>query len=74
MCASARYFSGARNQVIQGRIDALAALVESEGDEDSAPYLVTMVGDSTMMQQHGVVCAYLAQREGRRFDPRVSLS
>lgn len=38
---------------------------------DSPPYLVTMVGDSTMMQQHGVACAYLAERSGRRFDPAV---
>lgn len=46
---------------------------ESEGGEDERePFLVTMVGDSTMMQQHGVVCAYLAEREGSRFDPAVS--
>lgn len=59
--------------MIQLRIDDLAALAEAEGDEGSAPYLVTMVGDSTMMQQHGLVCAYLAEREGRQFDSAVSL-
>lgn len=36
------------------------------------PYRVTMVGDSTMMQQFGVICAFLAERAGRRFDPAVS--
>lgn len=64
--------------MVQPRIDQFAALVEDEwesqerGDEEKRPYLVTMVGDSTMMMQHGVMCAFLGERSGRRFDPAVS--
>lgn len=57
--------------MIQPRIDALAALAEAEGKDGSPPYLVTMVGDSTMMHQHGAMCSFLAERPGRRFDPAV---
>lgn len=67
----------------QPRIDQLAALVESseregEGGSDHdgdsggrGPFRVALVGDSTMMQQHGVLCAFLGERPGRRFDPSV---
>eukprot|EP00904_Undaria_pinnatifida_P006291 jgi/Undpi1/2792/HiC_scaffold_14.g06169.m1 len=61
------------NAMVQPRIDELAAMAESEGRESGAggdPFTVTMVGDSTMMQQHGVMCAFLGERPGRRFDPK----
>ncbi|CAM9442635.1 unnamed protein product, partial [Scytosiphon promiscuus] len=35
------------------------------------PFRVAMVGDSTMMQQHGVICAFLGERADRRFDPAM---
>ncbi|CAN0180010.1 unnamed protein product [Pylaiella littoralis] len=58
------------NSMIQPRIDELAALVESDREKShSGPFRVTMVGDSTMMQQHGAVCSFLGERPGRRFDP-----
>lgn len=59
---------------MQPRIDALAAIAEAEGLEggNTEPFRVSMVGDSTMMQQHGVICAFLGERAGRRFDPAVS--
>ena len=60
--------------MIQARIDQLAAIAEAEGRERgnaAEPFRVTMVGDSTMMQQYGVVCAFLGERPGRRFDPKV---
>lgn len=69
----------------QPRIDQLVSLAEAEskGREDGGtrlnnnygnrvePFRVTMVGDSTMMQQHGVICAFLGERPDRRFDPAV---
>lgn len=59
--------------MVQARINQLADIVESEGMERgiTKPFRVTMVGDSTMMQQHGVMCAFLGERPGRRFDPEV---
>eukprot|EP00752_Nemacystus_decipiens_P015670 g13984.t1 len=69
------------NTMVQPRIDQLVALAESErdgkgvGDVDAdgggEPFRLTLVGDSTMMQQHGVLCAFLGERPGRRFDPAV---
>ncbi|CAN0137112.1 unnamed protein product [Ectocarpus sp. 6 AP-2014] len=66
------------NSMVQPRIDKLAALAEAErngGDASSSggrgtqqPFRVAMVGDSTMMQQHGVICAFLAERVGSLFD------
>lgn len=67
----------------QQRIDHLVALVESERDGSSddgggcggghggEPFRVALVGDSIMMQQHGVLCAFLGERSGRRFDIAV---
>lgn len=59
--------------MVQPRIDRVAAIAEAErtGRSDE-PFRVTMVGDSTMMHQHGAMCAFLAERPGRRFDPVVS--
>lgn len=67
--------------MVQPRIDELAALAEAERNEGDAsrgdeggtlqPFRVAMVGDSTMMQQHGVICAFLAERAGSLFDPAV---
>ncbi|CAB1104567.1 unnamed protein product [Ectocarpus sp. CCAP 1310/34] len=66
------------NAMVQPRIDKLAALAETErnwGDASSSggrgtqqPFRVAMIGDSTMMQQHGVICAFLAERAGSLFD------
>lgn len=70
--------------MVQPRIDQLvAAIAESEaaarrGDDEGKsgemiePFRVALVGDSTMMMQSGVICAFLAERPGRRFDPTVS--
>lgn len=66
----------------QPRINQLVGLAEarSEGEGEGSsdhdgggggPFRVTLVGDSTMMQQHGVLCAFLGERPGRRFDPAV---
>lgn len=67
--------------MVQPRIDKLAALAEADrngGDASSSggggtqqPFRVAMVGDSTMMQQHGVICAFLAERAGSLFDAAV---
>lgn len=70
-----------RNAMVQPRIDQLvAAIAASEtatsrrggGDVKAEPFRVALVGDSTMMMQSGVICAFLAERPGRRFDPAVS--
>ena len=70
--------------MVQPRIDQLVeAIAASEmatnrrGGEDDAeintePFRVALVGDSTMMMQSGVICAFLAERPGRRFDPQAS--
>ncbi|CAN0390024.1 unnamed protein product [Pylaiella littoralis] len=61
---------GRWNSMIQPRIDELVAVLESDRERNhSWPFRVTMVGDSTMMHQHGVVCGFLGERPGRRFDP-----
>ena len=70
--------------MVQPRIDQLvAAIAASEtaarraggganpGD-NVEPFRVALVGDSTMMMQSGVICAFLGERPGRRFDPAVS--
>lgn len=60
--------------MIQPRLDRLVAIAEAEGGEGTTePFRVAMVGDSTMMHQNGGICAFLAERPGRRFDPAVSL-
>ena len=43
---------------------------EREGTETD-PYLVFMVGDSTMSHQYGAICAFMGERDGRRYDPDV---
>lgn len=70
----------------QPRINQLATLVESEREGSSddrgvgvgggggRPFRIAIVGDSTMMQQHGVLCAFLGERPGRRFDPAVRVA
>lgn len=71
--------------MVQPRINQLvAAIAESEkaangsgGEAGSScnktePFRVALVGDSTMMMQSGVICAFLGERPGRRFDPAVS--
>lgn len=58
---------------MQAKIDELALIAEAQEDA-TEPFRVMMVGDSTMEHQYGVVCAFLAEREGRRFDPEVFLT
>ena len=55
---------------MQGKIDELVEIAEAREDAKEY-YRVTMVGDSTMEHQYGVVCSFLAEREGSRFDPEV---
>ena len=62
--------SPGRNPLMQRRVDELAVIAEAR--EDTTDYFrVMMVGDSTMEHQYGVVCAFLGEREGRRFDREV---
>lgn len=62
--------SAGRNCAIQAKIDELVQIAEAR--EDTADYFrVMMVGDSTMEHQFGVVCSFLGERAGRRFDPQV---
>lgn len=56
---------------MQAKFDELSELAESEENKDE-PFLVVMSGDSTMKHQWGAMCGFLAEREGRRFDPMVS--
>ena len=56
---------------MQAKLDNLAAIAEEREDTQTNPYLVLMVGDSTMSHQFGSVCGFMAEREGRRFDPEV---
>lgn len=55
---------------MQARIDELAVIAEARGDTTDY-FRVMMVGDSTMEHQYGVVCSFLGEREGRRFDREV---
>eukprot|EP00752_Nemacystus_decipiens_P008997 g8032.t1 len=69
--------------MVQPRIDQLVAAIaasetaarrsSSEGNlgDNIEPFRVALVGDSTMMMQSGVICAFLGERPGRRFDPAV---
>lgn len=63
--------TGGRNTVIQAKLDELAEIVEAENKTD--PFRVLMAGDSTMKHQFGAICAFLGEREGRRFNPMVSV-
>lgn len=66
---------------MQAKFDELAAIAESEAsravaasrgdDPSSTPYRILMVGDSTMKHQFGAACGFLAERPGKRFDPKV---
>eukprot|EP00903_Cladosiphon_okamuranus_P010026 g9508.t1 len=67
--------------MVQPRIDQLIAAIaasetltstrggEGNPGDNAEPFRVALVGDSTMMMQSGVICAFLAERPGRRFDP-----
>lgn len=56
---------------MQAKFDELSEIAENEGKPEH-PFRVVMWGDSTMKHQFGAVCGFLAEREGRRFDPSVS--
>lgn len=70
--------------MVQPRIDQLVAVIaesetatsrrsgEGSSGDKAEPFRVALVGDSTMMMQSGVICAFLGERPGRRFDPAVS--
>lgn len=60
-----------RNKMVQAKIDQLVEIAQDQLELDSSlqPYQVWMVGDSTMRHQFSVLCSFLAEREGRRFDP-----
>eukprot|EP00903_Cladosiphon_okamuranus_P016931 g15607.t1 len=58
------------NTFIQAKLDVLAVIAEErEEDTQTEPYRVLMVGDSTMRHQFGSLCGFMAEREGRWFDP-----
>lgn len=66
---------------MQAKFNELAVIAESEAsravaasrgnDPSSTPYRILMVGDSTMKHQFGAACGFLAERHGKRFDPKV---
>ncbi len=70
LCFDIRLLYG-RNKVIQGKLDALAVIAEQRGADKTDPFRVLMVGDSTMSHQYGAICGFMAEREGRRYDPDV---
>ncbi|CAN0429265.1 unnamed protein product [Ectocarpus fasciculatus] len=60
---------------MQPKLDVLAAMVEDQdqqGTSSEKPFRVLMVGDSTMSHQYGAICAFMGEREGRRYNPEVS--
>ncbi|CAM9288323.1 unnamed protein product [Scytosiphon promiscuus] len=58
------------NRVIQAKLDVMATIAEQRDRDETEPFRVLMVGDSTMSHQFGAVCAFMGEREGRRFDPQ----
>ncbi|CAN0256673.1 unnamed protein product [Pylaiella littoralis] len=57
------------NHVIQAKLDVVASIAEEREHTETEPYRVLMVGDSTMSHQFGVICSFMGEREGRRYDP-----
>lgn len=58
---------------MQAKFHELSAMVEAEeGKEES--FRVLMVGDSTMKHQFGVLCSFLGENKGRRFNPEVRVT
>ncbi len=57
---------------MQAKLDVLAEVTERREPAETDPYVVLMVGDSTMSHQYGALCGFVGQREGRHFDPNVN--
>ncbi|CAM9288249.1 unnamed protein product [Scytosiphon promiscuus] len=60
------------NPFMQAKLDVMAAIAEQRGHDKTEPFRVLMVGDSTMSHQFGAMCAFIGEREGRRFDPEYT--